>query len=174
MWDSYFTITWEVQMEESKALQAYRQMLAHLRAGGLKHERRGSKGESLDDPPSETGEDFSIEIDGVHDYRLTIGQRTEPTSHGTRYAWVVAKIEHLGRKRGQCWAFIEQAVELESKRAWTCKDTSRYTMRHPFAIYVFSVDHLAISTESLGSMIYVTRIGRLLGSMAKLFEQGKL
>lgn len=160
-------------MEESEALQAYRQMLVHLREGGLKHERRGSKGESLDDPPSETGEDFSIEINGVRDYRLTIGQRML-TGNTTRLSTIFAKIEHLGRKRGRCWALIEYVVDVGRWRAWADKDTSRYTMNHPFAIYVFSVDHLAISTESLGSIPYRDRIGRLLGNMAKLFEQGKL
>ncbi len=160
-------------MEETKVLQVYRQMLEHLRAGGLKRERRGRNGESLDDSPGKAGEDFSIEIDGVRDYRLIIGQRTERKDTRS-YHWIFAKIEHLGRKRGRCWALIEQAVELNVQCAWTDKDTSRYTMRHPFAIYVFSVDHLAISTRSFGSNPYVDHVGRLLGTMAKLFEQGKL
>ncbi|MCC6563431.1 hypothetical protein IT087_00895 [Candidatus Uhrbacteria bacterium] len=148
-------------------------MLIHLRAGGLKLDRKGHKGESLDDPPCKTGEDFSIEINGERDYRLTIGQRTE-TSHHRSYKWVFAKLEHLGRKRGRCWALLECMVATDGWRAQADKDTGGYTMKHPFAIYVFSVDHLAISPERFGSMPYRGNSDRLLGSMAKLFESGKI
>jgi hypothetical protein len=158
--------------DELKARQIYMRMIRQLRAGGLKHDRRGTLGESLDEFPM-TEKGFSLAIAGERDYRMTLGLRTETVSR-TVCQWLFCKLEHLAAKGEHPWVELQCQVSTDRWRAVSDQRALDFKMKHPFALYVFSVDHLAISPTRFGATILEGSVEAAVGNAAKLFERGKL
>ena len=158
--------------DELKIKKAFKEMLVHLRSGGLNHDRKGSEGENLDVFPIEPGLDFSIEINGDLDYRLTLGQRTERQGNSP-FIWLFCRLEYIAR-RGKNWVQLEHFVSANRWRAVADPESNRFTMRQPFGVFIYSIDYLAVSTSRFGSTIYEGRAPEMLAAAAKLFEKGKL
>ncbi len=158
--------------EEVAARECFRRMIRRLRAGGLKHDRVGKGGQSLDDFPL-AAKEFSLAIVGERSYRMTLGLRRED-HNGVIGPWLFCNLEHLGPKGEHPWVELQCQVSTDRWRAVTDTKVLKYRMDHPFAQYIFSVDHLAVSPTRFGAIISEHRLDAVTCAAAKLFECSKL
>ena len=158
--------------DELKARTIFVRTIKRLRAGGLKHDRKGKLGESLDEfPIAEEG--FSLVVAGERSYRMTLGMRSEASERAPGQ-WLFCKLEHLGLKGEHPWVELQCQVSTDRWRAVCDHRALDFKMKHPFAQYVFGIDHLAVSPTRFGAMISEFRIDAVTGTAAKLFERAKL